>query len=79
MPIIFDSSISGWSISNCTSAVVAGVEPMHRAAAVDADDVDGRCAVSASAIIAPLMPMPTISTSVLMSRVSAPVGILGVR
>ncbi len=27
LPIFFDSSVNGWSISNCTSAVVAIVEP----------------------------------------------------
>ncbi len=75
-PIILDSLISGWSISNCTSAVVAGVEPCIGPRR-SMQTTSWPLAVSASAIIAPLMPMPTISTSVLMSRVSAPVGIVG--
>ena len=70
-PIIFDSLISGWSISNCTSAVVAGVEPCIGPRR-SMQTTSWPLAVSASAIIAPLMPMPTTSTSVLMSRVSAP-------
>ena len=37
-PIISDRLVRGSSISNCTSAVVAAVEPLQRAAPVDADD-----------------------------------------
>ena len=77
-PICRASSVSGVSISNCTSAVVAAVEPSigpRRSISITSRPA----AVSASATIAPEMPMPTTSTSVRTSRRSGAAGTRGAR
>ena len=77
-PILSLSLESGVSISYCTSAVVAGVEPSSgpRRSIMT---TSWPAPVSASAIIAPEIPMPTTSTSPLMSRVSDCIGTEGAR
>ena len=70
-PIAAASRSSGVSISNCTSAVVAAVEPSigpRRSISITACPA----AVSASATIAPEMPMPTTSTSARRRAAAAP-------
>ena len=77
-PIRPASSEIGWSISNCTSAVVAAVEPSsgpRRSIATTARP----SAVSISATMAPETPMPTTRTSVRMSCRSALAGTRGAR
>ena len=66
-PIAAERLRSGWSISNCTRAVVAAVEPRtgpRRSIARTARPA----AVRVSATMAPEMPIPTTSTSVFTSR-----------
>ena len=69
---------SGWSSSYWTSAVVAEVEPFsgpRRSMAI----TDRPASASASAISAPLMPMPTTSTSQRASRANRAAGTRGAR
>ena len=69
VPILRFRRVRGWSISNCTSAVVAMVEPWigpRRSSMTTPRPAP----VSASASMAPLTPMPTTTTSALTSRVS---------
>lgn len=78
LPTIFESVERGWSISNATSAVVAAVEPFSGPRR-SMQMTRWPSAVSASAIMAPLMPIPTTSTSVLTSRIRPSVGTAGAR
>ena len=72
------SRTSGVSISNCTSAVVACVEPRigPRRSIIA---TSWPSAVSASAIIAPETPIPTTSTPARASRRSGATGTRGAR
>ena len=69
MPIRGASFVNGVSMAYCTSAVLAVVEPLAGPRRSTTATLKPS-AESASATIAPVMPAPTTSTSVSMSRVS---------
>ena len=78
LPIRARASINGVSISYCTSAVLAVVEPLAGPRR-STTTTSMPSAESASATIAPVMPAPITSTSVSMSRVSRRCGTGGAR
>jgi hypothetical protein len=67
LPILRDRTDSGVSISYCTSAVEATVEPFTGSSLRSTTTTPNPASASASAIIAPVMPAPMTSTSVLRS------------
>jgi hypothetical protein len=70
-PIFRAGRVSGISIAYCMRAVLAAVDPFA-APRLSTTSTSRPAAASASAIIAPLMPAPITSPSVLMSTVSGP-------
>ena len=69
LPILRVSVISGVSISYCTSAVLASVEPLA-SPRLSTTATFSPADASASAMMRPVIPAPITSTSVVMSRSS---------